>query len=424
MSAIAKLPPPVSLTPEQAKAWDATRAALVWHCPAFTHLFYSMMNKNGYEHIAYFTDKDDVINTAATDGQHLLINVNYFFKQDLQRRIFIVAHEISHAMFGHCELAHRLSLAGVVKYPDGKELSYDQDDMNRAMDYVINDMLIDSKVGQFNTEWLHDTTIATHMDDVLTAYRRIHQDKAKGGSSGKPGTQFDKHMKPGTSTGQDPTQATNSRNQVEWNTAIAGAIASAAAQGKLPGAMNRAMSEQLTPKVTWTDKVIGFFARKPGGGSFNWRSPDRRLITRNIIAPGRSGFGCGDVVVAVDTSGSITDKMLNMFFGEMSGILDDIRPYRLWVMFCDAQVHHVEEVRDMMDLQHLSMKKDIGGGGGTSFVPVFNEVQSMGITPDALIYFTDGYGSFPQEVPEYPTMWGSITPGYKYPFGEVVDVPV
>src|SRR5690606_4947317 len=131
-------------------------------------------------------------------------NPDTFFPLSLNERIFVVAHEIAHGIFGHMELMHKLKAAGKVCYPDGKELSYDHDDMNRAMDYVINDMLIDSKIGQYNPNWLHDRTIATHEDDVLTAYRRIHQDKKNGGQGGKPGTGFDHHLAPGTSTGQDP----------------------------------------------------------------------------------------------------------------------------------------------------------------------------------------------------------------------------
>lgn len=411
----------VELTSEQEAKWDATRAALIWHCPAFTHIFYTMMNKNNGKYSAVFVEPG-LFPIAATDGQNILIVPEPFFALPLSERIFVVAHEISHGIFGHMELMQKLSMAGKVCYPDGKELSYDHDDMNRAMDYVINDMLISSKIGTFNSNWLHDTTIATHMDDVLTAYRRIHQTKS--GNGGQKGGQkgFDGHLKPGTTTGQDPAQAANGRNDVEWKTAIAGAIASARAQGKLPGALDRALSDTIEPKVDWRDKIIGFFSRKPGGGTYDWRRPDRRLITRNIIAPGRSGFGAGPIVVALDTSGSVGQAECDLFFGEIYGILEDIRPSKIYVMFCDAKVHRVDEVEDTSDLLRIR-KKGAPGGGGTSFVPVFDMVAEMGIDPDALIYLTDGMGRFPARAPTYSVLWGSIHPASKYPWGEVVDVP-
>lgn len=417
-------------TAAQLKAWSDTRAALVWHAPAFTHILYTMMDKHKGEHIAVFT-RDVPI--AATDGASILINPDTFFQHTLMERIFVVAHEISHGIFGHVELMHKLRLAGKVCYPDGKELGYDHETMNKAMDYVINDMLIESKIGTYNSNWLHDPVIATHADDVLTAYRRLYQ--ATGGNSGGTGNgqspnsnskgqqPFDQHLDPGTMQGQDATQAANGRNAVEWKTAIAGAAASARAQGKMPAALDKLLSEVLEPVVDWTDKVIGFFNRKPGGGSYNWRQPDRRFITRGIIAPARTGFGAGPIVVALDTSGSVW-SIVEKFFAEMYGILDDVRPTQIYLMFCDAQVGRVDEVADTGDLMEVRMKK-APGGGGTAFEPVFDKIEEMGIQPDCLIYLTDGDGSFPQHAPSYPVLWGDISgKESKYPFGEVIHVPL
>lgn len=420
----------VQIDAKQMKLWSDTRAALIWHCPAFTHILYTMMNKNDNEHIAIFTKEVPI---AATDGQHILINPDTFFPLSLSERIFVVAHEIAHGIFGHVESMQRFKQIGKVAYSDGKEIPYDHETMNKAMDYVINDMLIESKIGQYNTNWLHDKVIATHEDSVLTAYRRLYQDNqqnngGKGGASqasqGKGQQGFDDHLAPGTTTGQDPAQAAAGRNDVEWKTAIAGAVASARAQGKLPSALERALTEVLEPQVDWREKIIGFFARKPGGGTYNWRSADRRLITRNIIAPARSGYGAGPVVVAVDTSGSIGEKELAFFFGEMGGILDDVRPTMLYVIWCDAKVHRVDELENGADLLELRAKK-APGGGGTAFEPVFAQIQDLGITPDALVYLTDGYGSFPSSAPSYPVLWGDISGGkVNYPFGEVVEIPM
>lgn len=414
-------------TGEQLSAWSNTRAALVWHCPAFTHILYTMMHKSGNEHIALFT-KDVPI--AATDGSAVLINPDTFFKYSLQERIFIVAHEICHGMFAHMEMMHQFSTSGKVPYPDGKVLPFDAEKMNHAMDYVINDLLVESKIGAYNTDWLHDKTIATHMDSVLTAYRRI-MDKQNngGGGGGNPGgngkgqKSFDEHLQPGSSTGQDPATAASARNDMEWKAAIAGGLASARAQGKMPAALDRALTQELEPTVDWTDKVLAFFNRKPGGGTYDWRKADLRFITRNIIAPARSGFGCGPIVVAADSSGSIGQREVDVFFGNLAGILEDIRPSMIYFMWCDAKVHSVEEIADAGDLNYVRAK-GLKGGGGTSFVPVFEEIEKMGIEPDALIYLTDGMGTFPKEAPKYSVLWGNIYPSSKYPFGEVVDVPV
>jgi len=416
-------PETIQPTPEQIKAWSDTRAALIWAAPAFSHIFYTMMNKSNNEHVAVFS-KD--VPVAATDGKNIIINPDTFFPLSLPERIFVVAHEISHGIFAHMEIMHKCRVSGKVSYPDGKELPFDAGTMNHAMDYVINDMLIESKIGKYNPNWLHDPTIATHMDSVLTAYRRIYQDQKRGGDGGGGGKgnqkSFDKHLAPGTTTKEDPSQAANSRNDIEWKSAIASAMAAAKVQGKLPAALERVFGEILEPTVDWKDKIAGFFARKPGGGTYDWRKPDRRFITRNIVAPARTGFGAGPVVAGVDTSGSVTPKVLDMFFAELYGILEDVRPSHLYVMWCDAKVHRVDELNDVSDLLDLRMKK-APGGGGTAFEPVFNKIYEMGIEPDALVYLTDGYGSFPKQAPTYSVLWGNISEGVRYPFGEVVDLP-
>lgn len=414
----------VEITSQQRKLWSDTRAALIWHCPAFTHILYTMMAKDRGEHIAIFTRSFP--NVAATDGTRLLINPDRFFDLPLLKRIFVVAHEISHCMFGHVELMYKLRLIGRVRYPDGVELKYDDELMNMAMDYVINDMLIESQIGEYDQQWLHNKQIATHMDDVLSAYRKLlsmippgmEPQRARGGQES-----FDAHLDPGKGDNKDAGQAVSERSDIEWKSAIAGAVATGRAQGKMPAALKRLLDEVMEPTVDWTDAVVGYFNRKPGGGSYNWRKADRRLVTRGIISPARSGYGCGTLVCGVDTSGSVGDREVAVFFGNMAGILEDLKPQRLIIMWCDAYVHRVDEVYDYMDLIDIRLHKGAPGGGGTSFVPVFDKIEEEGIEPDALIYLTDGLGRFPDQAPSYSVLWGDIAKS-KYPFGDVIHVPI
>ena len=43
------------LTPQQDKLWNDTRAALIWHCPAFSHIFYTLLQNTGNDQKAVFT---------------------------------------------------------------------------------------------------------------------------------------------------------------------------------------------------------------------------------------------------------------------------------------------------------------------------------------------------------------------------------
>src|SRR5690348_5125816 len=93
----------VELTATQEKLWGDTRAALMWECPAFTHILYTMMHKVNSKHVAVFTDEVPI---AATDGTTLLLNPATFFKYNLKERVFICAHEIMHCIWNHCGLMH------------------------------------------------------------------------------------------------------------------------------------------------------------------------------------------------------------------------------------------------------------------------------------------------------------------------------
>lgn len=403
------------LDPSQNKAWEMTRASLLWNCPAFTHILYSMMTPDG-EDSAFWT-KDVPI--AATDGARLLLNPEKFFAYALNERVFIVAHEIMHCVLDHIGQGYHFKKTEKVALPSGKTLPYDHECMNVATDLVINDLLITSKVGQFNKDWLHDPKIATGSDSAVDTYAKVYKQKQQGGG-GKSGSRFDQHLDPGSAKGQDPTVAQQQRSGSEWSTAVAAARDAAKARGNLPGELERFFNELLTPKVSWAEYIQGFFARKVGSGGYDWRRPDRRLIVQDIFAPGRSGFGAGTVAVAIDTSGSIGQTEIDRFFAEMKGILEDVRPRNIKLIWCDHIVQGVDDVEDAGDLGGIKPK----GGGGTAFEPVFNWLAENGVEPDALVYLTDGMGSFPASAPSYPVIWGSIFKDAKYPWGDVVHIPL
>lgn len=416
------------ITNQQARLWTETRAAFLWNCPAFSHVLYTMMNPTGSEYLATFS-KD--VPVAATDGTSVIINPDTFFKLPLAERVFILAHEVMHGIWDHCGLGKRLRKAGEVRYPDGTKLPYQHTTMNKATDYIINDALIEARVGSFPTMGLHDPSIANGNDGALDAYRKVFDDEEKKGKGGGEGDGegegkggFDQHLEPDDNNGNGNSQ----RNETEWKQAVAAGLAAAKAQGKMPASLERMLGEVLEPEVDWTDKIDAFFARKVGTGGYDWRRPDRRLITRDdpVYAPGRSGHAAGTVIVAVDTSGSIAADpgIIDRFFAEVGGILEDVRPKRLMVIWCDAQVHRVDEVEDAQDLRALRMKP-VPGWGGTSFVPVFEYIAKEDLVPDALIYLTDGDGSFPDKAPSYPVLWGDISKSAdKYPWGDVVVCPI
>jgi predicted metal-dependent peptidase len=447
--------PVVELTPEQERRWVETRTKFLYDAPGFAAVMYRMMNPRCRVQKAIFTTMPKGC-VAATDGLYVMVNPEEFFKLNLKERVFVVAHEVIHAICNHPAQLYNCARANAVKFGDGTSLPFVNSLWQVAADYVINAMLVESSIGKMpelgNIDpWYREKLAGKtpqgnpdvpHTMSVPDAYRTLWKDMPSNGGPGKhkmdmvPGgggdgqlglsgaTPMDQLMEPGTAEGKHPAQAQQQRSEYEWKTAVAAAMESARAQGKLPGAMRDMFTEVLEPQVPWQEYIHGFARSKMGGGSYDFRRPDRRLITRNpcIYAPARSGLGAENVVVGVDTSGSVSKKEVNMFFAELMGIFEDVRPQNLWVMWCDAAVHRVDKIEDTADMEGMYHAGPLGGGG-TDFRPVFNEVAKMDIKLDALLYLTDGHGRFPSD-PGYHVLWGSIclTPE-GYPFGEVVMIP-
>lgn len=412
----------VKLTPEHEKLWMETRAGVLWAQPAFGDIWYKMMvDKKG--NTAYFINHS-TIHTAATDERYMFINPKGFFHRPLQHRIFICCHEILHAIFNHCGLMHRLAKAGKVTFKDGTSLPYRDHCMQMAMDYVINDILAASNVGDVPPDALHNSKFIKGTDELYEAYRKVFRSnppaqKPDGTGNSGSGGGFDYHLAPGTGDGKDPDEAQAERSDTEWKNAIAGAVAAAKAMGKLPLGIERLLSEVLEPEIDWAEKLATALNRRIGKDGATWENLDTDLIIRGIGAPGRRSYGAGTIRVAVDTSGSIDQTMMDRFMGEVSGILDNAHPERLILLQCDAAIHECVECQDTQDLY----QRKILGGGGTSFVPVFDRIEEDGGPTDVLIYFTDGYGTFPKSAPNYPVIWATVGID-EYPWGDVIQVPL
>jgi predicted metal-dependent peptidase len=446
----------VKLTKEQERKWDETLAACNWIGPGFVHIMYTMLVPRGRTVAAHFTEEMQW--AAATDGYQIIIKPSVFFQYTLMKRVFIMFHEILHNIWDHCGMGYRMRKTGVITW-EGVTVPYHHFVACVIQDHIINATLIEAKMGEYDNSWLYNLEVASHTDSWVERYVKVYQQcvikitKAGGGKGKGKGMddkvkaefekqfgkgneqsdepadprdgQFDLHMDPGTggSNGQEESKERPERSEIEWQQAVAAGMAVARAQGKLPAALELVFGNILEPVVTWSDHVRALLARRLGSGGYDWRRPDRRLIVRDIVAPGRTGHGCKLIIVGGDNSGSIYSDptLLGRWLGEIGGMLEDLNPEEIMLVWCDAKVHEVDTVTDAIDLMHIQ-KRGSTGGGGTSFVPVFEWIEEQQHRPDALIYLTDLMGTFPNEPPSYPVIWGCINER-KAPFGDTVYIP-
>jgi len=405
----------LKLTPQQVSQWQDTMSLMAWTCPGFRHLFYKLLANNKESYGAVPTHKVPV---AATDARNILINPDTFFKYPLKERVFIMGHEIVHNVYGDVEFLKACNNSALVPQNDGTTLPFRNSTMQKAMDFRINALLRDSKIGTPPKDCLLDDTIAVANDSVTEVYKKVYDDEESGGCKTGKNTSFDTVLSPGSSngTGSQP------RNPQQWGVEIAAAqvLENMKSQGKMSGALQRMFQEILNPVVPWTDHIRGIFNRKVGSGSYNWRRPDRRFIVRDLFMPSRSGNGAGWVVCWGDTSGSIGADELCKYLAELGSIIEDCQPQRLTIIWCDAEIKRIDEISDPADLEQIRYD-GAPGGGGTECTPVFDWIAEHIEKPEVFIGFTDGYVTFPEQEPDYLCIW-AMTTSKEAPFGDTVHI--
>ena len=421
----------LDLTDDQKRKWRDTMALMHWTAPGFTHLFYTLLinHKKAKESVPWFTS---VVPIAATDAKNILINPEPFFKFNLEERVFVLCHEVVHNMYKDVEFLKHCSETGTVPMDDGTFLPFDADTWQRAADYRINALLVASKLGKLPKGGLYDLKIAGPNDGITDVYRKCWKTKktppppngGQGGQGGQGQPQpgqgepqpFDELLPPSITAPDAPP-----RNDGQWEIEMGIAQQLERMRGDMPGAMERMFKDILEPEVSWIDVIVSMIKRKTGSGGYDWRRPDRRYLARDVYVPGRTGFGAGHIVIWGDTSGSIGNGELDAYFGELSGIIEDVKPKRITAIWCDSKIHKVSELEDATDLQTVRAE-GVGGGGGTSVHPVFEWIKdNCDEAPELFIGFTDGDVTFPKKAPRFEVIWASTTDN-KYPWGDVVKI--
>jgi predicted metal-dependent peptidase len=193
--------------------------------------------------------------------------------------------------------------------------------------------------------------------------------------------------------------------------------------GRFGVKMPRTISELLTPKVNWRDALRDFVsAACRGRDEFTWRKMNRRRLADDHYVPSMEDETVDEIVVAIDTSGSIGGRELTEFATELASICDTMTPSCVRVLWWDTHVHGEQVFRD--EYTNIAKLLKPLGGGGTKVSCVSEYMIKNNISCEALIVFTDGYvESNINWKATVPTLW-MITQneGFTPPVGNVVKV--
>ena len=385
-----------------------SRTTLLLDHPFFGSLLYRLKDRESRS-----------VKTMATDGVSLLWNPEFVETLTAATLAGTLAHEVMHPA-----LHHHLRRSG--REPKR---------WNIACDYAINPLLVDAGLKLPEGVLLENRFRGMSAEQIYNLLESEEDSNANGedeqqaaasteSKSGPEGSESKEPSIPETDGGigqvlDAPLESDNSPSSQEqareWEIAVKQAMTVANQAGKVPAGLDRTMEGVAEAAVNWRELLRRLWS-ETAAVDYSWVRPNRRHLWRGLYLPGVVKEGVGEIVIAVDCSGSISGRQLRFFEAEARSILEGQRPERVYVLYFDAVVQKVEiyEAGQPISLNPV-------GGGGTEFGPCFDWLVERGITPQTMVFLTDLYGSFPPSAPCYPVLWAS-TGRRQAPFGEVIPM--
>jgi predicted metal-dependent peptidase len=322
--------------------------------------------------------------TIATDGRKFYYNKEFVQKLSDGELIFGFGHELGHIIFDHMT----------------RRGSREPGIWNMAGDYVINNMLIRENVGTRITAVpiLEDRkyegkTADEVYDDLManaTVIKMTLDDHLEMDGEGD-GNETDADGNPIPGKGKPKFKKLTEEEQKalrdEWREAVIQATKNAGA-GNVPLDIQRLVKDITAPVMDLKDLLRIQFSGSVKS-DYTWMRPNRKAWHTGAVMPGQLPGEELDIVVALDASGSIDDRMLSDFLGMVQGSLDQFTSYKVRVVTFDTDVYN-EDTFTGDDGRSMG-EYNIQGGGGTSFECVWHWMKHNDIQPHQLVFFTDGY---------------------------------
>ena len=135
-----------------------------------------------------------------------------------------------------------------------------------------------------------------------------------------------------------------------------------------------------------------------------------------------------EFVIVIDSSMSCSGELVQRFLEETYGVLSENESFftkiNVHIIQCDEKVHTDKKITSQEEMKDYMEHLELYGDGGTDFRPAFEWVDRLLEQHEfhnlkGLIYFTDGFGIYPQKMPPYKTAFVFMQDNYRD-----VDVPV
>lgn len=397
------------------------------------HGFYGLL----LMHMIYSIDESAP--TAYTDGERIAFRPEFLDGLSDSELDFIMMHEILHVVLQHC-------LRGDVNDPER---------YNIAADIVVDSIIMLENGGKPSSITLARYGESIHLapngkeGHLYTAeevYEMLPPTKKNGkpipfsGSSdgrakkeqakpksGEPGPgSWDDHSRWGKFEEDSVLRDVWVKQFAETCEAITVRDPSNS-RGTLPMFAQRLLEKLMKPQTDWRSILNEFIQEDINDYSFS--PPDRRFQDSPFFLPDFNEKGeadeTEDILFMIDTSGSISDKMMTAAYSEVKGAIDQFNgKLRGWLGFFDAAIIEPEP---FSSLEEFIVIKP-AGGGGTDFQIIFEYVDRymQEDPPASIIILTDGYAPFPKEelANGIPVLWLINNDQVEPPWGKVARIEV
>ena len=332
---------------------------------------------------------DDDVPTACTDGYNKMYG-REFVKDltDAELRGLIMHENL------HVALQHMLRFKSLFK----KEPEL----LNMAADYVVNDVIMqfeDKDFAVLPKGGLWDKKYRNW--SVMEVYRDLKQQRDND-PDWKPQDSFDEHIITDESEGNNkgnansPSSESMSSNQRPSDKELIQQVEEALRQGKIlagqmGGKVARQIDDLLTGRVNWKEIMRDFVVNLlKGADDWSFKKYNKKHIMDELYLPTTISENIGEIVVAIDTSGSIYGLPLSQFCTELKLICELLNPEKVTVLWWDSKIARVQVFRvgEYNDIENMLKPS---GGGGTEPNCVSEYVKENNIQGSAMIVFTDGY---------------------------------
>ena len=185
-------------------------------------------------------------------------------------------------------------------------------------------------------------------------------------------------------------------------------------QGDLPLGIEILVPNLFEGRISWEDELYNVIEQAI---KFDYRlfPANKRYISQGIALPSLSG-NKAKIVIAIDSSGSIDGKSLSLFLAEVESIMNTYENFEIDLLVADAKVHEHHILYPGDELSYT-----LKGGGGTNFENTFIYIEENIDDVTILLYFTDGFGKFPENEGSFETVW-ILTDNIEVPFGSKIEL--